>query len=111
MSNRRKSSSRRRKSGRIIVGSGQELRLAAQAVLTTIRRIKRKIADEADAAERRRLQRILSRTLRKVRAYREALVELALAVPQLVSRQLVEQISTFALVEDEFTTDARERDN
>ncbi|MGH8319798.1 MAG: hypothetical protein ACREUL_17815 [Steroidobacteraceae bacterium] len=82
------------------------LRLAAQAVLKTVTRIKGKIATETDPAERRRLRRLLRSTYRKMRGYREALEALAFAVPQLVSLQLVEQISTLLLVEDEFFTDA-----
>lgn len=46
--------------------------------------------------------------MRKVSAYREALEALAFTVPQLVSRQLVERISTFVLVEDEFRREGLE---
>jgi hypothetical protein len=67
-----------------------------------IRHIKGKIEDEPDPRERRRLRRVLTSNLRKMRAYREALEVLGLAFPQLVDRQLVDQISTFLLLEDEF---------
>jgi hypothetical protein len=85
-----------------------ELRLAGQAVLTTIRRIKGKIEDELDPRERRRLRRVLTSSLRKMRAYRETLEVLGLALPQLVDRQLIDQISTFLLLEDEFERDGVE---
>lgn len=104
----------KRRSGPIVVAHDDELRLAAQAILATITRIKGAIADEPDAAERRRLRGLLRRALRKIRGYREALEEIALAVPRLVSRELVEQISTFLLVEDEFErqdVEARKRSN
>lgn len=94
--------------GEITVEHDHELRLAGQAVLTTIRRIKGKIEDEPDPKERRRLRRILTSTLRKVRAYREALEALAFALPELIDRQLVEQLSTFALLEDEFESEGLE---
>lgn len=97
--------------GQITVEHNHEMRLAAQAVLATIRRIKGKIEEEPNPAERRRLRRILSGTLRKVRGYREALEALALAVPQLVSPQLVQQISTFLLLEDEFEREGVETRN
>jgi hypothetical protein len=97
-----------RRSGPIVVEHHHELRLAGQAVLTTIRRIKGKIEDEPDPAERRLLRRILTSTSRKMRAYREALEALALAIPELVDRQLVEQLSTFLLLEDEFESDGPE---
>jgi hypothetical protein len=89
----------------------QDLRIPAQAVLTITRHLKGKIIDDPDSSERRRLQRLLERAYRKVRAHREALVDVALAAPQLAGPQLYAQIQIFLLVEDEFTTHARERSN
>lgn len=43
-----------------------------------------------------------------MRRYREALEALAFAFPQLISWQLVEQISTFLLIEDEFESEGAE---
>lgn len=108
---RKKTVPRRRKSGRIVVEHDNELRLAPQAVLTTTRRIKGKIEDETDPQEQRRLRRLLNRAMRKVSAHREVLEELALTAPQLITRQLVEQISTFALVEDEFRSEGPDTRN
>ena len=51
----------------ITVEHDHELRLAAQAMLTTVRRIKGKIEDESDPAERRRLRRLLRNGLRRMR--------------------------------------------
>lgn len=58
--------------GQITVDHDHELRLAAEAVLKTVTRIKGQIKDEPDAATRRRLRRLLSKMLRKVRAYHES---------------------------------------
>jgi len=66
----------------------QDLRIPAQAVPTTTRRMKGKTIDQPDPVGRRRLQLLLRRTYRKVPAYREALVDLALAAPQLAGPQL-----------------------
>ena len=106
---RKKAGPGRRRSGPILVDP--DLRIPAQAVLTTTRRIKRTLADAADPAERRRLRRLLNRVYRKVRAYRQALEALALVVPQLAGPQLEEQIQIFMLVEDEFTSDVRASGN
>lgn len=51
---------------------------------------------------------MLRSSLRELRRSREALEELALAVPQPVSQQLIEQISTFLLAEDELRTEGVE---
>lgn len=98
----------RRRSGSIIIE--QDLRTPAQTPLTTTRRIKGKIADKPDPAERARFRRLLNRTYGKVRAYHEALEGLAAAAPHLARRHLGEQI-ILMVVEDELTSGAREPSN
>lgn len=77
-----------------------DLRIPATAILTTTRRIKGKIAAETDPEERRRLQRIINRTYRSVRAYRRALEGLQLT--PFGGPAIQEQIQIFLMVEDEF---------
>lgn len=85
------------RSGPITVENDHELRLAAQAALTTVRRIKGKIEDETDSAERRRVGQILQEHA----AQAAPTAKRPRRVSQLVSPQMVEQIATILLVADE----------
>lgn len=86
-----------------------DLRVPAQALLTTSRSIKQSLADETASEERRRLRRLLNRALRKLRAYRKGLEAIALQVPPLARAELEEQIHLFLLLEDECRISAEDR--
>ena len=83
----------------------EDLRIPAQALLATIRRTKQSLADETDPEESSRLRRLLSRTYRKVRAFREALEAITPEAPRRARSALAEQIQLLLLLEDEFVRD------